>query len=135
MTKEEKRQYNQTWYSNNKHKVKEKKKVYNCKTRDRKKEYDLKVRYNLSIEQLKQMYISQNGCCGICVNKFKNRADMHVDHDHNNNTIRNLLCRNCNMAIGLLNEDISILSKAIEYINKWNQPYDYSSTCTTTTTS
>lgn len=62
----------------------------------------------------------QNGCCIICSkhqSEFKQR--LFVDHNHINNEIRGLLCRQCNLGIGNLKVDkygIELLLKAIKYI-------------------
>lgn len=79
----------------------------------------LKCAYGITYEQQKQMFIAQEGKCAICGRPFTDRKNMHVDHDHNTGQVRELLCQNCNQGIGLLNEDISLLSKAINYLNKW----------------
>lgn len=76
--------------------------------------------YNITPEQHKQMFISQNGMCAICDKVFANRRDICVDHNHTTGQVRQLLCNKCNTMIGWANEDIHILSKAIQYLNKWN---------------
>lgn len=68
---------------------------------------------------MREMYISQFGECGICGNKFKSKRDIHIDHDHKRDKVRQLLCHRCNLMIGWI-EDRRILSKAIEYLNKWD---------------
>jgi len=94
------------YYENNKYKI---------------KEYQLKYNYGLTKEQYEQMLITQDGKCAICNKIFNNKKAMHVDHNHKTGKIRQLLCQHCNTAIAFLNEDISILSRAIDYLNKWNQ--------------
>ena len=41
---------------------------------------------------------------------------LDVDHNHDTGEVRGLLCRKCNSAIGLLNEDPTVLFRAIDYI-------------------
>lgn len=80
--------------------------------------------YGLTLEEVKRMYISQGGVCAICGYKFtpsSSKKDFNVDHDHESGRVRQLLCTTCNRAIGLLGDDISILSKAIDYLNKWSK--------------
>jgi hypothetical protein len=84
------------------------------------KEYQLRQSYGFGIAVLKQMFISQNGCCSICKTKFKHRKQIHVDHNHTTGEVRELLCRTCNVGIGHFLEDVSILTAAIEYLNRWN---------------
>lgn len=60
----------------------------------------------------------QGNKCDICKISFENLKDIHIDHNHDNNKIRGLLCGNCNTGIGLLKENIEIMQKAINYIKK-----------------
>lgn len=41
---------------------------------------------------------------------------LHVDHDHETNAIRGLLCSSCNSAIGLLQDSVERMTKAIAYL-------------------
>ena len=40
-----------------------------------------------------------------------------IDHCHKSGQVRGVLCPNCNTAIGLLNDDPTVLKKAISYLN------------------
>ena len=46
---------------------------------------------------------------------------LYVDHNHKTDRVRGLLCMNCNSALGHLNEDLTIIKKAIEYIENNNK--------------
>lgn len=77
----------------------------------------------LNPEEYKKMFESQNGLCKICYlpeqtmikGKIKN---LSADHCHDTGKQRELLCSNCNRAIGLLNESVAVLKSAIEYLEK-----------------
>jgi len=84
-----------------------------------------KVKYNqiLRIYGLtKDDYISklefQNYKCGICDKELLNDKNTHIDHSHDNNNIRDILCRHCNFLLGQVNEDVKYLNNLISYINK-----------------
>lgn len=62
-------------------------------------------------------------CCDICGSKEK----LCWDHCHKTNKFRGTLCNSCNVGIGFLKDDISILKKAITYIERHNND-NYSST-------
>jgi hypothetical protein len=80
----------------------------------------LRRTYGITFDQMKQMYIAQNGCCAIHKGPFKSLTDIQVDHNHKNGQVRQLLCWKCNSAIGLLQDNAFIIQNAADYINKWN---------------
>ena len=100
-----KRQYAQKYYSNPENKEKQKFR-------------QLKSHYNITIDEYDNLLKSQNGKCAICGISFGVNMPPHIDHDHNTNKVRGLLCFGCNIGIGNLKDDISILKNAIEYLYK-----------------
>ena len=50
---------------------------------------------------------------------------MHIDHCHLKKRTRGLLCASCNMAIGLLKEDLGTLRNAISYVENWRERLGY----------
>ena len=60
----------------------------------------------------------QDGCA-LCGAKTANGNTqyLNVDHNHKNNEIRGLLCTRCNTVLGLVKEDMSLLSRMIQYLN------------------
>jgi len=85
--------------------------------------YLLKREYGLTSEQFYEMITQQKNKCGICNTFFSNKPPFNpnVDHDHNNEKIRGLLCGKCNRAIGLLNDDPVVISNAIDWLKKEQQ--------------
>jgi len=79
-------------------------------------------KYNLTIEGYNKISKNQNGLCAICGKEEKvNRRGstcLSIDHDHKTGEVRGLLCSRCNVALGLMNEDIKILKKAIIYLER-----------------
>jgi len=71
--------------------------------------------YGLNEEEYNNMILSQNNLCAIC-NKPSDKT-LHIDHDHVTGRVRGLLCPNCNTGIGMLQEDLIILNRAIEYLS------------------
>ena len=65
---------------------------------------------------------NQNSKCAICKgDQQRNGVALSLDHDHETNEIRGLLCDNCNRAIGFLQENLSTIESAIKYLNKFNK--------------
>ena len=99
---------------------KDKLKQYRDANKGNHRKWKLQAKYGLTLEQMEQMFTSQNGQCDICQKEFEKGSNIHVDHNHNTGKVRQLLCSNCNTAIGLLHDNVQILANAIEYLNKWN---------------
>jgi len=74
-------------------------------------------RYGLSEEEFLAMVETQQGKCYLCGNTPK---VLCVDHNHHTNSVRKLLCRQCNSVLGLIKEDITILQNMILYLEKHN---------------
>lgn len=68
-------------------------------------------RYGISEPEYQNMLLSQNGLCAICKIKFPRC----VDHDHNNNKVRKLLCDGCNTKLASV-ENKLWLERALAYI-------------------
>jgi hypothetical protein len=54
--------------------------------------------------------------CQICLSDFKNSKDKCIDHCHQTGYIRGILCSKCNTALGLFQDDVSVVSRANEYL-------------------
>ena len=54
-------------------------------------------------------------------NKSELKKALHLDHNHNTGKVRELLCSDCNTAIGLLKENPVIIQSVVEYIAKHSE--------------
>lgn len=77
----------------------------------------IKKRYGISLEEYEAYRLTFSEFCGICGKPEKQNRRLSLDHDHKTKRIRGLLCHNCNVAIGLLQESPELFRKALEYIN------------------
>jgi len=96
---------------------------YNYACRDCCKHRTLMSKFGISIEEYRILHEKQNGVCFICGQAEKRKGrwgnqDLAVDHCHKTGRVRGLLCAACNTALGLFNEDLSILGSAIRYLEK-----------------
>lgn len=83
----------------------------------------LKRKHKLTPEQYNDMLVKQNYRCAICnTHQDDLPKRMSVDHNHNTNVIRELLCMACNVALGQVKDNASILSNMITYLNRHNNP-------------
>jgi hypothetical protein len=81
------------------------------------RKWALKKNYNLTLEEYNLKLQEQNGVCAICKTP-PNKKQLAVDHCHKTGKIRKLLCANCNTALGLLYDDINIITSLRNYIIK-----------------
>jgi hypothetical protein len=72
----------------------------------------LKRKYGLTLEAFDDLLVAQGGGCAICGNP---NAD-NVDHDHVTGKVRGILCFNCNIAIGQVEDDEDRLAAAMAYV-------------------
>ena len=90
---------------------------------ERKKAYEkafmLKSRYNLSYEDYIKMFEQQEYKCSICKTEVQpNTKNAHVDHCHETNKVRSILCTTCNTGLGKFKENKMLLEAAIAYLEK-----------------
>lgn len=89
----------------------------------KKSNYRLLKTYGITIEEKQNMLIKQNNKCAICTYEFKDLSNAHIDHNHETNKVRDLLCSNCNTAIGLLKEDKKRIENIRFYLAKHDNNY------------
>lgn len=120
--KEKARQYSSKRYHDNKDEINSKRRKdrkNNPEKYKRSKESVWKRQgiKNMTQERYNQMMIDQNYSCAIChTHQDDCSTVLHVDHNHKNGKVRALLCNKCNTGIGLLNDDIDLLKKAVKYL-------------------
>ena len=115
-TAEEQRTYNRNWRLKNS----DKDAIIQHKTR-------LK-RYGLSPQDYEDKVLNQNNTCAICnkpesqkTKKTKKINRLAIDHNHETGQVRDLLCRRCNIVLGLVKEDVELLFLIRQYLEKWNE--------------
>lgn len=86
------------------------------------KDYHLKISYNMTRKEHTALLVFQNHKCAICGidEKEATKQKLYVDHCHATGKIRALLCHGCNASLGLMKESIQTFTKAIAYLDKYN---------------
>lgn len=111
--------YVEQWLTKEAH---ERKKENNNKRRYPKyqRDWHLEKRYKLTHADYEKLLKEQKGKCKICQTTFPGgrRNTFSVDHCHKTNQIRGLLCIKCNSLLGQANDDITILQRAILYLER-----------------
>lgn len=113
------------WAKNNPDKCRKNGLKYRSSHREEEKNRALHYKYNLSLEEYAIRFNNQNGVCAICgrketaVDRNGSIKKLQVDHNHQTNKVRGLLCSTCNRGIGYLQDDISVVEKALQYLKEY----------------
>lgn len=74
--------------------------------------------YGLTHTQFLAKLEAQHGLCGMCdCDLGDDYSKIHVDHCHDQMTVRDLLCGRCNNALGYI-EDDKTMARALRYIER-----------------
>jgi hypothetical protein len=106
LKKEEVTRCNREWYLNNKE-----------KSQRTRRDWQLRKRSGITLEEYENVLKDQDNKCAICKNDSAGgRGHFHADHDHLSGKFRGLLCQKCNMALGLIKDDIIIAQNIVSYL-------------------
>jgi len=92
-------------------------KKYREQKKEKVKDYQLKRKFGLSLDEYQKMLEEQKGVCKIC-GQVENNKQLAVDHCHTTGQIRGLLCGSCNRGIGYFRDSQDLLLKAVQYLNE-----------------
>lgn len=102
-------------------------KAYRDRVKDKEKVWSRRAslkRYGLTPEQYEEMLEAQGGVCTICggaPGPVGPASVLVVDHDHETNLVRGLLCANCNSGLGYMQDNPAILERAAEYLRRTHE--------------
>jgi hypothetical protein len=75
--------------------------------------------YRLTRGQWQAIFERQQGCCAICgISQDDLGYTLEIDYDQATGKVRGLLCKKCNLGIGMFGEDVENINKAIRYLEK-----------------
>jgi hypothetical protein len=113
--KEKLAQSQNIWKSKNPEKVKKYQRATNLK------------KFGISLQDYEKKFEEQKGLCAICKkpetfihSRTKKIAKLAVDHCHSTGKTRGLLCKNCNIALGLFKDDQFSILSALNYLKEHN---------------
>jgi hypothetical protein len=86
-------------------------------------------KYKMTPQDYYNMLEEQKGVCAICGKPETRKHNvsgklqrLSVDHCHNSNKVRSLLCAACNIGLGQFRDNIQSLESAISYLKRHTQP-------------
>lgn len=135
-TPEERRErirgYQRSWSAKNKEKERARNKEYRAKNKERENarcrqwfidnpgyraNHQLKARYGITLQQKNELLSSQGECCAICQSPSAGSGTgWHLDHCHDSNKVRGVLCAPCNIMLGGARDNVETLARAISYL-------------------
>jgi Autographiviridae endonuclease VII len=80
--------------------------------------------HGITPAQFNQMLVEQGGGCALCcepesiAHQSGTIKELSVDHCHDTDRIRGLLCSKCNQGLGLFKDDPTLLRRAADYIER-----------------
>jgi len=90
------------------------------RTPEEKRQQDLKKNYNMTLEDFMLILEQQRGCCAICGTNDPYSRHINgwcVDHNHNTGRVRGILCHQCNVAVGHLQDSPELCDNAAQYLS------------------
>ena len=102
---------------------KDERNVYRKEWRKKKgKEEKLLYQYGLTLFDYNAILKKQKNKCGLCKSDFDFKVSNKlnypcVDHDHENNKVRGIVCRRCNSGLGGFKDSPSLVKKAFKWLN------------------
>lgn len=93
---------------------------------DRARDRHLRRNYGISLADFNRMVLSQGSRCACCGTDKPGgkHGQWNVDHDHVTGVVRELLCKDCNIVLGLVEDSPEHLQRLIEYIARHTHESD-----------
>ena len=87
---------------------------------ERYRDLHLQRNYGITLNDFDRMVLEQGGRCACCgTDRAGGRHNVwNVDHDHTTGEVRQLLCKNCNMVLGQVDDDHEHLLALIKYLER-----------------
>lgn len=97
--------------------------LWHKNNQEKSRDLDLKKRFGITLNDYNKMLEEQNGVCAVCKEKETVRLNgkvkrLCVDHDHKTGKVRGLLCMSCNIALGKLKDNSTIIESLLTYIKR-----------------
>lgn len=107
----------QEWRKNNPDAVKK----YRAENRQKHYRQEVVRKYGVDPEWFDRQIAKQRNACACCKREFAwgdKQTTPHVDHCHETQAIRGILCNRCNSVLGLCEDNDKLLSALARYLRK-----------------
>ena len=85
----------------------------------------MRTQFGISVEDYDRVLAEQGGVCAICRKPETVKVNgkitrLAVDHNHDTDRVRGLLCNACNRLLAAAKERETTLERAIQYLQYWD---------------
>ncbi len=89
----------------------------------RRQDHHLRTKYGVTLEWYEKTLSGQDGGCAICKTNNPGAGKQYfcVDHDHETQKPRGLLCSRCNQGLGYFKDSVALLMVAVAYLNRFKK--------------
>lgn len=103
--------YDREYYQKNRAKKDAYRKTFMARNPGYSRKSSLKRLYGITQGDYELLFASQNGKCALCKrSETELKTRLCVDHDHKTGRVRGLLCRRCNLVLGVYENNIADFS-------------------------
>ena len=75
-------------------------------------------KHGIGLTEQERLFTSQHGKCAVCGDPIqRSTSSTHLDHDHETGRVRAFLCQKCNIAVGMVRENVRIVSRLAAYLS------------------
>jgi len=125
MVKRERGAYQAAYHQKNKDKRKQQRKDWMKNNPEARKAIHRNIsrrvrmkRYGITPDEYKILLQSQNYKCATCHSEDPGGKDWCIDHCHTSGRVRGLLCRACNLALGMVKDNQQTLENMLSYLRR-----------------
>ena len=68
----------------------------------------------------KELVMKQGEACAVC-GKLRTGKRLDIDHNHQTDQIRSLLCHRCNIMVGFIENYPDLIQPMVEYLDFWDK--------------
>lgn len=114
--REYQRAYGKVYYATHREKLLAQQKIRRVAYRKRALALQRFHKYGLTQEAFEVLLYKQGGVCAICKKPDWGLRGPHVDHDHVTGRVRGILCKSCNVALGMVKDNLGIARALVVYL-------------------
>lgn len=119
---EHRREYARQWYAANQPRILAYRNAWAKNNPEKRskaiRENQLRTKYGITVEEWEAMFEAQGRMCAICEVAEPGGRGWCTDHCHATNKVRAVLCFECNIALGKMRDNPTLLRRAAEYLEK-----------------